>query len=472
MDHKGSIGRRLVIWLLACAAVGLPVHRTLAQLRSGDIPRPSTNDDLPSLWTRQNGSDWPSFLGPDRDGKSGETGILTDWSDGKLKIVWTIDTGQGYGIGSVAGGRYFHFDRVQNLARLRCLNAETGKPIWEFSYPSRYDDLYGYDSGPRTSPVIDGNRVYIYGVEGQLYCLNANDGKQIWNVDTGKRFGVVQNFFGVGSTPTIYQDQLLVMVGGTDGEQRVVAPNEFPDIQPDDSAVVAFDKFTGDVKYKLGHDLASYSSIKLAEIHGKTTALVWARSGLFGFDPDTKRTQFQFPWRARSLESVNASTPIVHADSVFISECYGDGGVLLKLNEDNSQVTEIWSDRGQRKKSLATHWNTPVYHEGSLYGSSGRHSGEAQLRCIDFESGQVNWSHTGLSRSSATYVDGHLLVLGEYGELLLVRATPKEFDIVTKLDSGEGVELTYPCWSAPILAHGLLIVRGKKKVVCYELIPE
>ena len=369
-------------------------------------------------------------------------------------------------------GAIFILTESQNLARLRCFNAETGKVIWEFTRPSRYDDLYGYDSGPRTSPVIDGNRVYIYGVDGQLYCLDANDGKEIWSVDTGKKFGVVQNFFGVGSTPTIFKDQLLVMVGGTDGKQRVVAPNEFPDIQADDSAVVAFDKLTGEVKYELGNDLASYSSIKLAEINEITTALVWARSGLFGFDPLTKQILFKFPWRARSLESVNASTPVVHDDFVFVSECYGVGSALLKLDNNNTIVVEIWTDKGRRKKSLATHWNTPVFHEGCLYASSGRHSGDAQLRCIDFRSGKVNWSQTGLSRSSVTYVDGKLLVLGEYGQLLLVRATPKKFEIITQLDPDDGIKLTYPCWSAPIVAHGLMIVRGKKKVVCYRLIPE
>ncbi len=466
-----SIGQQLIIWLSGCLFVAVPVDRTLAQLPSANNSLSEAGDDLDSLWTRHRGRDWPGFLGPDRDGKSDETGILTNWSDGKLKVLWSIDTGQGYGIGSVAAGRYFHFDRVENLARLRCLNAETGKPIWEFTYPSRYDDLYGYDSGPRTSPVIDGDRVYIYGVEGQLYCLQATDGKEIWNVDTGKRFGVVQNFFGVGSTPVVCKDQLLVMVGGTDGGQRVVPPNEFPDIQPANSAVVAFDKLTGDVKYQLGNDLASYSSIKLAELNARMVALVWARSGLFGFDPQTQQLLFEFPWRARSLESVNASTPVVLGDMVFISECYGDGSVLLKLDKDLT-TSEVWSDKGRRNKSLATHWNTPVLHEGNLYGSSGRHSGDAELRCIDFESGKVNWSHSGLSRSSATYVDGYLLVLGEYGQLLLVRATPKQFEIVTQLEPEDGIKLTYPCWSAPIVAHGLLIVRGKKKVVCYDLIPE
>ena len=151
-----------------------------------------------SLWTRKTGDDWPEFLGKDRDGKSNEKGILTDWDGGSLKIKWTRPLKESYGIGSVADGRYFQFDRVDDDEVLTCLNAETGAELWSKSYPTSYKDLYGYNGGPRTSPVIDNERVYTYGVAGELRCHAIADGQLIWKRNTSKDFGVIQNFFGIG----------------------------------------------------------------------------------------------------------------------------------------------------------------------------------------------------------------------------------------------------------------------------------
>ena len=158
--------------------------------------------------------DWPKFLGPTGDGKSAEKGILTDWTNGKLKVQWKMKTGEGYAMGSVAEGRFYHFGRVDERANLRCLDSLTGAQRWEFTYDSDYQDLYGYDSGPRTSPVVDDGLVYIYGVEGMLHCIDALSGKVVWKQSLNERFGVIQNFFGVASTPVIYEELILVMVGG------------------------------------------------------------------------------------------------------------------------------------------------------------------------------------------------------------------------------------------------------------------
>ena len=143
----------------------------------------------------------------------------------------------------------------------------------------------------------------------------------------------------------------------------------------------------------------------------------------------------------------------------------------MLLEIENGTPTKVWSDDGRRKTSLATHWNTPVLHEGHLYASSGQNSGDAELRCIELKTGNVKWKKRGLSRTSVTLIEGHLVVLGEYGDLLLVEATPEEFRMVTELPETKANKLVHPCWSEPIVAHGLLVVRGKKNVRCYELIP-
>ncbi len=191
-----------------------------------------------------------------------------------------------------------------------------------------------------------------------------------------------------------------------------------------------------------------------------------------GFDPARGHQDFFFPWRARKLESVNASSPVVVDDTVLISESYGPGGVLLGV-PPSGEPAALWRD-GRRNQSLQTHWSTPVYHEGFVYASSGQGTGEAELRCIEHRTGEVKWAEEGLARSTLLLVDGHLVVLTEYGKLLLVRPDPERFDKVATfvpLDERGRPLLAHPAWNAPILAHGLLYVRGKDRLLALELIP-
>jgi outer membrane protein assembly factor BamB len=382
---------------------------------------------------------------------------------------------------TISKGRLFLFDAVGQQARLRCLNSETGDKLWQYEYAFEYEDLNGYDNGPRCFPVADDDRVYLYGVEGTLTCLRVADGGKVWSVDTAKQFGVVQNFFGVGSTPIIDGDILIAQVGGSPTADQRIAPGQLDRVTSNGTAVVALDKRTGAVRYKTGDELASYSVPVSATIDGRRWCFVFARGGLLGFDPRTGAVDFHYPWRAKVLESVNASSPVVVDDQVFISETYGPGSSLLRVKPGGYDV--VWSDENRRRdKSLQTHWNTPVYHDGYLYASSGRHTDEAELRCVELKTGKVRWSEPGLTRCSLLYVDGHFVCLAEYGKLYLIRATPEKFDLVASAviqDAGENASIfgptsliQYPAWAAPVLSHGLLYIRGKNRLVCLELIPE
>ncbi len=158
---------------------------------------------------------------PDLNAKSTEIGIRTDWSDGKLPVVWQREVGDGYSMPSVADGRLFVFDRHGDKARLTCVDSQTGKEVWQSEYPTDYKDHYDYSGGPRASPVVDGDRVYVFGVEGRLRAHRVTDGELIWEVDTTEEFGVVQNFFGAGSTPIIEGDLLIAMIGGSPPDSAV-----------------------------------------------------------------------------------------------------------------------------------------------------------------------------------------------------------------------------------------------------------
>jgi outer membrane protein assembly factor BamB len=317
--------------------------------------------------------------------------------------------------------------------------------------------------------VVDGDRVYTFGAEGRLRAHRVADGVLLWDVDTAARFGVVQNFFGVGSTPVVEGDLLLVMVGGSPpGSPRIRSGA----VRPNGSAVVAFDKLTGEVRYQLGDDLAGYAAIKLATIGDRRWGFAFARGGLIGFDPGTGRVDFHFPWRASILESVNAATPVVVGDRVLISETYGPGSALLAVRPGGHEV--VWQDASRRDRSLACHWNTPVHEDGVVYASSGRNSGDAELRAVELATGKVLWSQPGLQRATLLSVDGHFVVLSENGVVRLVRHNREKYDLVAELALRENDRrlLDPPTWNAPVLAHGILYLQGKSRVVAVELIPE
>lgn len=449
----------LCVVMLGCGATADEVPVTLAD-----------KDKVADLGTRKSGIDWPRFLGPKANSVSPEKGIIAPWPHEGLRIVWQKPVGTGYGMPSIAHGRLFQFDRHGDQARLTCLKSETGDPLWNFEYLTDYQDFYGYNNGPRCAPLVDGDRVYIYGVEGKLHCLSASDGKLLWKVDTKTDFGVVQNFFGVGSSPAVEGDLLIVQVGGSPKDSPPIHSSA---VKGNGTGVVAFDKLTGKVKYRVSDELASYSSPVLATIGDRRWCFVFARGGLIGFEPTNGKLDFRFPWRSPILESVNAANPVIVGDRVFISETYGPGSALLLVKPGSCDV--VWDDAVKgRDKSLQCHWNTPIYHDGYVYGCSGRYPNIAELRCIEFNTGKIVWRQPGVSLVSLLMVDGHFICLSQEGEVTLLKVNPQKYELVSKLQleqNGKSL-LEEPCWAAPILSHGLLYVKGKDRLVCLELIPD
>ncbi len=388
--------------------------------------------------------------------------------------MWQVKLGASYSAPVIYRGHLYHFDRYDDLNRLICRESETGRELWRYEYPTTYEDLLGYNNGPRCTPIVDDDRVYIVGAEGQIHCVSAAAGQLLWKVDTFEKFHVVQNFFGVGSTPVVFGDLLIANIGGSppNGPANIyVAQGR---VRPDGSGVVAFDKRTGVVRYKLADELAGYASPVLAEIEGRAWCFVFARGGLLGFNPSTGELDFHYPWRAKLLESVNASSPVVVGSKVLISECYGPGASLLQVSPGKVEV--VWADNPRnRAKALQTHWCTPAYQRGYVYASSGRHTAGAELRCVDWESGKVMWTEPGLQRAAVLLVGEQLLVLSEGGLLRVVKATPEGYEETSRLaltdDNGKPL-LKYPAWTAPVVSHGLLYLRGSDRLICLDISPE
>lgn len=423
-----------------------------------------------NLGTRNQGSDWPFFLGLNGDGKSSDQGIQTQWSTNPPKLLWHRKIGTGFAAPTISLGRLMIYHRVRNeeendagggrfVERLSCLNAETGDEIWQVDFPTNYQDLNGYGDGPRSAATIDGNRVYLLSPAGVLRCLQVANGQLIWEVDLPKAYGSPLATYGMGSTPVVYKNRLLVIAG--QGPEKTAQ-----------MSILSLDKRTGVFQYGVGDHLASYATPVVRESMGRPWCFSFTQNGLIGFHPDTGEQDFDFAWRANIAGCVNASTPVVDGNQVFISESYRLGGAKLQFAAGQS-VIPVWQDsRRVRQKSLAMHWATPILHEGYLYGCSGRHSSNGVLKCVEWATGRTVWKESMPDRTSLTYIDGHFLNFGENGLLTLIKATPNGFQEVARLGKGNAeVVPSYPAWSAPVVAQGLLYLRGKHELICYELVP-
>ncbi len=413
--------------------------------------------------SKRKGLDWPCFLGINGDGKSAEIGLNTDWNTQPPALMWHKKAGTGFAAPSISNGRLMLYQRVRNeegdqrfSERLSCLHSETGEEIWQVDFPTSFQDLGGYGDGPRSTPVIDGNRVFILSPAGMLRCLQCVDGKEIWEVDLKADFDCDLINYGVGTTPVVFGDRLLVTVGG-----------KLP--QDKEATVVALDKQTGTFQYGVGKGAASYATPLIRKSQDRLWCFAFTRDGLLTFDPETGKKNFEFPWRSNIAGCVNAATPVVDNDRVLISESYGKGSAQLQFSP--SGMNSAWQDsRDVREKSLLMHWATPIHHEGFVYGCSGRHSANGILKCIEWQTGKTVWQHKLSDRTSLTYFDKHFVNLGENGELTLLRASPNGYQELGKLHQyNTKVMPSYPAWGAPVIARGLLYLRGKHEIICYDI---
>lgn len=420
---------------------------------------------------------WPRFLGVNFDGTV-ESDTSFDWSQ-EPTFAWSIEAGTGYGIGTVAESRYLHFDAVPSAdgfgvqERLRSFDLESGKLQWVHTQPIVYRDLYGYEDGPRSSASVNGNQIFTLGVSGNLTCRDLATGNQTWMVNTSQQYGVVQNFFGVGSSPLVLDNQVVVMVGGSPPEDQNIAPGRLDRVIPNGTALVSFDRKTGKERWRGGDDLASYSSPRTLQVGNETLVLLLARGGLLALDPNTGEVRWRFDHRAATLESVNAIMPVVNGKQVFISECYEIGSALL--NVDGQSAKLVWQDppRDRRRQAMRCHWSTPILINGYLYGCSGRNAPDSDFRCIEFSSGNVQWSDPRRIRSSVTRVGDNLVLLEERGAVQIIRPTPEKLEIVSEwnfsIPDEKRPAIRYPCWAAPLVVGDRLLIRGDENVLCLKI---
>ena len=390
-------------------------------------------------------ADWPQFLGPTRNGVYAGAPLAESWPAGGPRVAWRKQIGQGFAGPAVAGNRVILFHRVGREEVVDAFDAGTGALQWHHAYPTSYRDDFGFDEGPRAVPVVVNNRVYTFGAEGMLNALDLATGKPIWSVDTQRRFNVRKGFFGQAGSPLVDDGRLIANVGGTDGGKS--------------AGIVAFNADTGAVLWTVTNHEASYSSPVTGTFGGKKLAVFFTRQALIGLDPSNGAQVFQRTWRSRSQNSVNAASPVIVDDLIFVSATYDTGATVVRAA--GSTLTPLW----ESDDALSNHYATSIYYDGHLYGFHGRQEFGQVFRAVEFRTGKVKWSQEKFGAGTVLLAGNRLVILRENGELVLAAAAPEAFRPIARAQILQGVVRAYPA-----LADGFLYARNSADtLVCLDL---
>ena len=381
-------------------------------------------------------ADWPQFRGPERDGISQETGLLSRWPDGGPAVLWRQPLGPGFSGISVVGEKIYTLFAKEDAVFAICMDAATGKEIWRAEIGKTFRNSFG--DGPRSTPTVDRGVVFALSGGGQLHALKAEDGESIWSKDLVKEFGAKVPRWGVSTSPLVEGDLLLVDAGGKDG-----------------NSIVALNRKSGEKVWSFGDDKAGYSSALVITVNKVRQLIYLTGTRLVSLSPTDGSLLFEIPWT--TSYDVNAATPVfVPPDALFVSTGYDVGAALYRIEaaEGKAKATELWKGRQMKNK-----FSSSIHLEGSIYGFD-----EKMLTCIDAETGELKWRKRGFGHGSLFYAEGMLIVLSDKGELALV-----EVDDESYLERGRGQIFDGRSWTVPTLAGGKLFLRDETEIVALDI---
>ncbi|MCA9006230.1 MAG: PQQ-like beta-propeller repeat protein [Planctomycetaceae bacterium] len=396
-----------------------------------------------SLTVPCRGGDWPQIMGPSRNGHAAESESLAAvWPAGGPSVKWQRAVGSGFAGVAVFQNVAILFHRLEDQEIVEALQADTGEVIWKHQSPVSYTGSYNPNDGPIAVPLIYNNHVYVHGITGHLQCLDFKTGKQIWSRQTHKDFHVGEGFFGVGSTPIIIDDKLLVNVGS----------------KRQNAGIVAFSLDQGRTIWTSLSDDASYSSPISVFLNGRFYALFITRLHLVGVDPENGDILFQFPFGKRGA-TVNGANPVQVGRNIFATASYGVGG-FWGIVEDTS-TSELW----RSQKPMSSQYTTPIEYDGALIGVDGRQDiGPSSLICFDPNEQKVLWSQENYGYATLIEADGKLLILKTDGTLVMATASKEEYK-----ELGRAQVLNTTTRALPALSNGLLFIRDTKALKCLDL---
>jgi outer membrane protein assembly factor BamB len=405
-------------------------------------------------------ADWPQWRGPNRDGVSKETGLLQKWPEGGPKLLWqSKDLGQGYGSPSVVGDRlYVLGSKGMDNEFVQGLNVADGKSVWTTKIGNVGENRMANYPGARSTPTIDGERIYALGSDGDLACLETKTGQIVWQKNLKTDFGGKTGAWAYAESPLVDGDVVVCTPGG------------------EQATMVALKKATGDVVWKFASpeaDNASYASAIVVETGGLKQYVQLLEEGLVGIDAKTGAQL----WRYTGIidQPPGIPTPVGRKDQVYGATAKGGGGsVRLKRSGSGIEAAEIYASA-----KLPTAIGGSVEVNGYLYGT-----GSGALMCVDFATGQEKWQARGVGVGSVCYADGMLYIHAENrpGEVALVEATPEEYRERGRFTPPNGPESRVfddggkakkvgdgRTWAYPAIADGKLYIRDWNCLWCYDI---
>jgi outer membrane protein assembly factor BamB len=388
--------------------------------------------------------DWPQWLGPNRDGSTAEK--VAPWKE-SLKVLWNKPVGEGHSSPVVVKGQVFLHTQVKGKdeEQVTAYDAKSGDLIWQ-SVPTargKFADPFKFGTGPRATPAVVDGKIYTFGITGNLTCIEADSGKLAWEVDTLKQYKAANLFFGTSCSPLVVGELVLVNVGGKG------------------ASIVAFDRKTGEEKWKALDDRPSYSSpIVLGKGKDQEAVFLTAKR-LLGLSPVDGKVFWEYPLVDKLQES--STTPAVAGDILFGSSVTF-GGAALKLGTGNDGPTakQLWVN-----PAYNCYFATPVAVGKSLYLVTGSLlAKKATLRCIDVESGKELWKRDNVGRYHASLLrtgDDKLLLLEEDGDLVLLQPDATKYQELARS------KICGETWAHAAIADGRLYVRDKSDLICVDL---
>jgi outer membrane protein assembly factor BamB len=389
--------------------------------------------------------DWPQFLGPQRNGISAETGLLTDWPADGPPELWRVPGGEGMSGLAIRAGRLLTLVQENGRQWVVCHDALSGERRWKRDVAPAYRNAMG--DGPRATPAVAEDAVYVFTGEGLLAALQVTDGTVAWSQDLLAKYGGKPAEYGMACSPLLIGDLVVVTIG---------APG---------ATAVAVSRQSGEVVWTAGKEQpAGYSSPALLHVGGRDQLVVFFGAGAFGLDPQSGKILWQTEYETNY--NCNIATPLAVDDGVFLSAGEDHGSVLLSLRPeaDRFVTSEVWSSLG-RRSVLRNEWQTSLLLEGCLYGfdNVGGAGPITHFTCIDAASGERKWQQLRYGKGNAIAADGNLFLSTMDGDLVVVRPSPEKY---VELGRKTVLGMTR---QAPALANGRLYLRDDAEIVCLDV---
>lgn len=385
-------------------------------------------------------ADWTQWRGPSRDGQAAQK--LPDQP--KLSKLWSRDIGIGFSAVSVKGDRLIAMGNQKGKEIVQCLDANTGKTLWQISYPCELLPRM-HEGGPGSTPTIDGETVYTLSKEGQIHALSLADGKILWQHKLQEKLSLGLPDWGYAGSPLILGDLVILDVGPT----------------------VALNKKTGELVWRSKNYTPAYGSPILFPFRGRNLIATLNSEMLVVLDASTGAEIAGTPWKTQY--DAGAGTPLaLPGDRLFVSTGYAKGCGVFQF--DGSKLTEVYLS-----KDLANHMNGSVLIDGKLYGFHGQgHPGErkrAELVCMDASTGKVLWAQKGLGCGSLSAAGDMLVLLSDRGELVLSKAKATNFAPLARMQAvGEAEGRGVTAWTSPTIAHDRIYCRNAAgELACIEV---